>query len=78
MITKQELQYAAQKVLSNNSDLPLYLFAHLITDRQRSSGKVMFSQACVCPHRGEWVSLVPGHFWRWVSLVPGLFQVGRY
>ena len=37
---------------------------YLITARQRSCGKVMFSQVCVCLRKGgEWVCLVSGPFW---------------
>ena len=55
----------------------------LITARQQSFGKVMFSQMSVCPRRGGaeylWshvlsLSLVPCPFWGRVYLVPCPFQ----
>ena len=49
----------------------------VVTARQRSLGKVMFSQVSVCL-QGGWVSLVPCLFWGWICLVPGPFQRGGY
>ena len=51
----------------------------IFATHQRSCGKVMFLQACICPQRGcmpfqmGWVCLVHGPFWELVCPVQGPF-----
>ena len=50
--------------LNNSSTHSIIILKLFITAGKRNLGKVMFSQACVCPHRGRGIEVIREITWQ--------------